>query len=142
MATAPGIDIARCLICNKTVIKKEKILVPYYEFAFGIHPEEKRQWPNQILPFAKWECRVCNNSHSALRKLISFMGQVLPFRVANLDMPDYIDWLGHWITATKKFPEFGIIFNVQMAKRQFHDILSLSVNIFPELTPLLKNASI
>jgi len=135
---APNIELARCLICGRILVKNEKILIPHQEFAFGIHPSEARQWPAEKLPFAKWDCRVCAK-HQALQKLIFHLGQILPFRTCGLDMPDYLEWLGHWITVTRRLPEFYLLFNIQIAQRQFCDIISALSEQFPEPALLLKN---
>lgn len=142
MTGRKNIVVERCLICRKPVIKEYEILRPHCEFAFGIHPAEIRQWPDNILPFFKWECYICITSHSPLNSFISFMEQVLPFPVRGLNMPEHISWLGHWITATSKNPEFSIIFNVQLGKRQFEDIILLAEHIFPVPAKLIKNTFI
>lgn len=137
MPKVPVAQSVRCPICKVLLIENKSIIAPHHEFAFGIHPDEMRQW-EMPPPIVKTDYRLCL-SHPALPKLMSRMNAALPYRLAGLNMPDYIDWLGHWITVTRFAPDFCLLFNVQMPKRQFLDILCALPEEFGELAHKAKN---
>lgn len=109
-----------CEICRSPLIVNSKIAKSHYEIAFGIHPLEIRQWKGEPLLIKQtfWFCLA----HGALRGLMSQMQAILPYCLEGLQIPNHIEWLGHWITATRKAPDFSLLFNIQIAKRQFLDI--------------------
>jgi hypothetical protein len=124
MLAAPNIQIAICPACGATLIQNERVVAPHHEISFGIHPAEiERDW-RQPLPVIKTFFRFCER-HPAIPELMSKMASVLPYHIIGLDMPIYINWLGHWITASRLGADFRLLFNVQIPRRQFLDILCM-----------------